>query len=98
MPRGIDQIEDLPCALDAAALRERHRRPHGRVRVLTTVLAYTRNVALDVAGLELRAIERRIEQLDHADVATHEARIDGFEAKGDARGIAGAREQRPALR
>ena len=47
------------------------------MRVLAAVLAHARDVAFDVAGIQGRLVEGRIEELDQRGVAAHEARVDG---------------------
>ena len=57
---------------------ERHGGPHGGVRVLAAVLPHARDVALDVARLQVGLVERRIEELDKPGVAADEAVVDGI--------------------
>ena len=78
---------------------EGHDGPDGGVGVLAAVFAHAGDIAFDVAGIEVRLVERRIEQLDQA------GRRGG--RGGDRRSPwpcidalvrAGAGENRPALR
>jgi hypothetical protein len=48
------------------------------VGVLAAVLAHAGNVAFDVAGIERRFVEGRIEQLNQPGVAADQALIHGF--------------------
>src|SRR5207253_242494 len=68
----VDQPEQFPRALDLSGGGERHDRPDGGVRILPAILANAGDVALDVTWIQVRLVERRVEQLDHADVALHE--------------------------
>ena len=95
---GLIIVVELPGALAIAQGREGHRRPDRAVRVLAAVLAHARDVAPDVAGVEIRPVEGRIEKLDQRVVAAHEALVDGVHRHPRALGIARAREHRPALR
>ena len=66
-------IEKSSRGLVAVAERgEGDHRPDGGMRVLAAVLADARRVALDVAGVERRAVERRREEQDEPVVAAHE--------------------------
>ena len=56
------------------------------------------NVAFDVAGIERRFVEGRIEQLNQSGIAPDQALIDGVHRLTRALRIAGAAEHRPALR
>ena len=78
---------------------ERHRRPDRRVRVLAAVLSHARDVAFDVAGIQVRLVERRIEELDQRIVAADQALV--HRLHGHARALRrspGPGEHRPALR
>ena len=52
---GLISVSELPGALAIAQRGERHRRPDRGVRVLAAVLAHAGHVAVDVAGIEVRA-------------------------------------------
>ncbi|MNR16141.1 hypothetical protein D3C85_1327170 [compost metagenome] len=65
---GVDQIQQFPCFAGFTQLRERHARPNGSVRVLTSVLAHARQVALDVARVQAARVKRWVKQQHGADV------------------------------
>ena len=110
VPRGVGQrarvidrvehVEQLRRFIAIAELGDGHHDPHRRVRVLAAVLANAGRIALDVAGLLRRAIERR----RRAAAAVCESR--GRPARARTASIArsanrhrhGAGEHRPRLR
>ena len=51
MVERVDQRQQLPGTAAVAQRGERHRRPHGGVRVLAAVLAHAGDIALDVARI-----------------------------------------------
>src|SRR5688572_10942343 len=66
--------------------------------VLPAVLPHPGDVALDVAGIGGRSIERRIEELDQAVLAAHQVTIERLHGGARALRAAGAGQHRPALR
>src|SRR6478672_7687673 len=66
--------------------------------VLTAIFSHSRHVALDVAGVEIRFIEWRIEQQDQTGIPADEPTIDALHRCGRPLMRAGARKNRPALR
>ena len=95
---GIDHVEQLHRFVAMAQAREREHRPERGMRVLPAVLANTREVALDVAGIVDRAIERRCQQQHDPRVPAHQVRAHGIHrALGALRG-GRAREHGPRLR
>ena len=64
MMHGIEQSEQFPRAFVLSHEGEGHRSPNGAVRVLAAILAHTGNIAFDVAGIEGRFVEGRIEKLN----------------------------------
>ena len=75
---GVDQREQLPRPLGIAHRGEGHDGPDGAVGVLAAIFAHAGDVALDVAGVEVRLVERRIEELDQPGVAADQAAIDAL--------------------
>src|ERR1039458_3688529 len=71
---GIEQREEFPRTVVFAHEGKGHGGPNRGVSVLAAILAHTRNVTLDVTGIERRFVERRIEQLDHSGIAADQAR------------------------
>src|SRR5262245_13478910 len=68
----VDGTENLPQVVRLAAAAKpgnRLHEPDRRVRVLTAILADSRNVALDVAGLKRALVEGRLEQF-HQPIVT----------------------------
>ena len=65
---------------------------------MPAVFAHAGDVALDVARVEGGVVEGRVEELNEPGLSAHESFIDGVHAGGGAFGIAGARDDRPALR
>ncbi len=68
------------------------------MRVLAAIFAHAGNVTFDVAGIERRFVERRIEQLDQAGLAADEPLFDRVHRKARPLGIPRAGENGPALR
>ena len=94
----VDQGGQFPGAPAVAQGREGHGRPDGGVGVLAAVLAHAGHVALDVAGVQLRLVEGRIEQLDQAVLAAHQALVHRLHGQARALGVARPGQHRPALR
>jgi hypothetical protein len=94
----IDHAKELPCAPVVSQSREGHGRPDGRVSVLAAVFSYSGNVAFDVAGIQIRRVERRIQQLNQSMLAANEVPIQRLHGQTGATGIARPRKHRPALR
>ena len=94
----VDHGGELPRAPGIAQGGERHRRPDRPVRVLAAVLPHARHVAADVAGVQIRLVEGRIEQLDERVLAPHEPLVDRLHGRARAPRVARAGEHRPALR
>ena len=94
----IQHVEQLDRLVTAAEVRDRHHRPERGVGVLAAVLAHPRHVALDVAGVERRLVERWREQLDHARVSPHQLHADGIHGALCPSQRRGAGEHGPALR
>ena len=67
--------------------------PGGSVRVLTTVLAYARNIALDVTRMQRAAIKGRREQQDKLVIAAYQMLIHGSHARCTARSLSAAPER-----
>ncbi|EXI71310.1 MAG: hypothetical protein AW07_03753 [Candidatus Accumulibacter sp. SK-11] len=95
-PRMVDRVDhaqQLPGALVLTEFGKGHRRPHRSVRVLPAVLTNAGDVAADVAWVQVRLVEWRIEELDEPVLAAHQPFVDGLH------GLARARElTRPATR
>ncbi len=98
MVERVDRLEQFERALAVAAQRGGEHRPERGVRVLRAVLAYTGQVALDVAGVVRHVIERRREQHDQPRVVAHELVLERAHRLLLARRIAGAGDHAPALR
>ena len=98
MQDRIDHVEQLPCAPAVAQGGERHHRPDRRVRVLAAVFAHARHVALYIAGVQSRLVERRIEELDQRVLAAHQAPVHRRHCRARAPGFPGAGQHGPALR
>src|SRR5207344_2377653 len=75
-----------------------HDRPDGGVRVLAAVLTYARDVPLDVTWILVRFVERRVEQLNQAQVPFYQAGVERVERLLRAGGVARAGQDRPTLR
>ena len=65
--------------------------------VLAAVLADAGHVALDVAGLQVRRVEGRVEQLDEPRVAVDQVLVHRRHGLAGAHGVSGPRYDRPAL-
>ncbi len=94
----VEQLEQRGRAVAAAGRRHRLDDPDGGVRVLPAVLAHPRQVALDVAGVVRRAVERRREQADEAVARRDQLPLHGVERRGGPRRRGGARDDGPRLR
>src|SRR4051794_27322166 len=69
---GIDQPEQIPRPRHVPRSGKSHDRPACGVGVLPAVLTNARDVTFDVAGVEVRLVERGVEQLDYANVPLDE--------------------------
>ena len=69
----VQHVEELRRLVAAAQPGQRHHDPDGRVRVLAAVLPDAGRVALDVARLLRRPIERRIEQQQQSAIRARSA-------------------------
>ena len=77
MVDGVQHGEQLAGLVAVAQGREGEDRPDGAVGVLAAVLADARQVALDVARIDVGMVERRGEEQDEAVVATDEVLVHG---------------------
>src|SRR4029453_12136600 len=68
------------------------------MRVLAAIFSHPRHVTLGGAGVEVRFVERRIEQQDQTGIPADEPTIDALYRCGSPLMRAGARKDRPALR
>ena len=78
--RVVDRVqerEELARAIAVTERRERDDGPDRAVRVLPAVLADSRRVPLDVAGVERRLVEGRGEEEDEPVAAPHEVLVHG---------------------
>jgi hypothetical protein len=66
--------------------------------VLAAILANARRIALDVAGIERRLVERRREQQHEAIAAMHELAVERGHRLDRAPRIARSGQRRPGLR
>ncbi len=95
---GVDQPEQLPRPLAVPPRGRGHDGPNGAMRVLASVFPHAGYVAFDVARIQIRFVERRIEQQDQTVVPADQPAIDaGHRGFGPLR-RAGAGKYRPALR
>ena len=95
---GVQDREELAGLVAVAERGERDHGPHRGVRVLPAVLAHARDVSLDVAGLEGRAVEGRREEQDEPVSPPDQVLVDGRHGPPAPLGIGGARDHSPGLR
>ncbi|KAF5056943.1 hypothetical protein DSECCO2_362150 [anaerobic digester metagenome] len=93
----VDHVENLPGASPVAQTGKSHGGPDGGVGVLPPVLPHPRYIALDVAGIEVRRIERRVQKLDQSVLAAHEMPVQGLHGRACPLGVSRSREDGPAL-
>ena len=72
MVHRVDHGEQFPRAPSVAQGGEGHRRPDRGMGVLAAVFAHARDVAFDIAGIQGRLVEGRIEQLDQRVLAANQ--------------------------
>src|ERR1700745_1600504 len=94
----IEQCNQLPGAIIVSKQRKCHDRPNRRMGVLAAILSDTWNIAFDVAGVEIGSIKRRIKKLNQVLFAANQTGIYGLHGLPSALRIAGAADDRPALR
>ena len=94
----IEHVEHLGRLVAASEPRQRHHDPDGRVRVLPAVLANARRVALDVARVLRRDVERWMEQQQGLGAASDEERADAVHRPLGEPPRHRARQHRPRLR
>ena len=84
----IEHVKELHRFVADAQPCQRHDRPQRGVRVLTAVLAHSRNVALDVTGVVNHAIEGRRQQQDELRFAADQVHAHGVHGAGHTSPIA----------
>ncbi len=94
---GVEHVEELHRLVAAPEAREREDDPRRRVRVLASVLADPRDVALDVPRVEGRVIERRRQEQDDARAAPDQVGAHGAHRTLGALSRRRARENGPGL-
>ena len=95
---GIEHVEQVKRLLTLSEHRVGNDGPGRGVCVLAAVLADARRIALDIAGVERRVLERRREQQREAGLALDQRRLDGSHGFYRARGLGGLRDHAPGLR
>src|ERR1044071_8893028 len=98
MTDGVDQLDQLPCLRYIAHAGKGHHHPDSGMSVLATILANAGNVSFDVTGIEIRPVERRIEQLYKILVSVHEVPVHRCHGGVYTIGQASARQYCLALR
>ena len=83
----VDHGEKLPGAPVVALAGKGHGRPDRRMGVLSAVFPDAGNVAFDIAGIQFRLVEWRIEELDQAVLAADEVLVDRFHGPARAFGV-----------
>src|SRR4029079_5842089 len=68
------------------------------MRVLAAIFTHSRHIAFDVAGVQVRLVEWRIEQQDQSGIPADEPTINALHRDGSPLMGARARNTRPALR
>jgi hypothetical protein len=66
--------------------------------ILPAVLPYPRNVSFDIAWIQVRCVERRVQELDKVVVPPDKKLVHRFHCPAGAFRFPGAGENRPALR
>ncbi len=94
----VDQGGDFPGAAAVALRGEGHCRPDRGVGVLAAVFAHAGHVALDISGVQVGLVERRVEQLDQARFAPNQACVQRLHGTARMIGIRDAGQHRPTLR
>ncbi len=84
MVHRVDHCQQFPRAAAVAQCGKGHRRPDRRVRVLPAVLPYTGNVSLDIARIQVRFVERRVQELDQAVVPSNKKLVHRFHRRAGA--------------
>ncbi len=87
MVQRVDHGQEFPERAPVAQGREGHRRPDRRVSVLPAVLSHPGDVAFDVAGIQIRLVKRRIQELDERLLPANEALIHCFHGQARPRRI-----------
>ncbi|MNM49875.1 hypothetical protein D3C81_608920 [compost metagenome] len=93
----VDQSQQFPGLGSIAQVGIGHARPDGCVRVLPAIFAHARQVALDVAGVEVAVVEGWVEQFDDADVAAHQMLVQRGHGGLCSLGRGNPGQHRPAL-
>ena len=88
MVHRIDHVEQFPRAPAVAQCGERHGRPDRRMRVLPAIFSHARDVPFDVAGIQIRLVERRVQELDQRMVPANQTLVHRFHRQARALGIA----------
>ena len=94
----VDHRQQFPRAAAVAQCGKGHRGPDRRMGILPAVFPHPGNVALDVAGIQVRFVERRVQKLDQAVLPANKELVHRFHCRARAFGIPGAGQNRPALR
>src|SRR5205085_4681494 len=94
----VEEREQLARAVAVAQKRVSDQDPQRGVRILSAVLAHTRHVAFDVAGIEHAPVERRREEDDEAVAAPDEILINCGHRALHAMRVSRAGDDAPALR
>ena len=68
------------------------------MRILAAIFPDAWDISFDITGIQIRLIERRIEQLNQRGISAHQARIDCPHRHARALGVTRAGEHGPALR
>ena len=97
MVDGVKDGEQLACLVAVAKRGESEDRPDGSVGVLAAVLADARQIALDVAWIDVGLVERWREQEDETVTASNEVFLDRGHRPLRVGRIGGSREDTPRL-
>src|SRR5262245_9052125 len=98
--RAIDRVQDRKELVGLVAVPEGGEGddgPDGGMGVLPAILANPRRVPLDVARIEIGAIERRREEQDQFLPTTNEIFLDGTHRARRATAFGGARDHAPQI-
>src|SRR4051812_32611328 len=60
----VDHLKEAVCQVAVTSLRPRPNAPQGRVCVLSTILAHTRQISLDISRITTRLIKGRCKEQD----------------------------------
>ena len=98
MVHRVDHGKEFPRAPVVPQASEGHCRPDGRMRVLPAVFSHAGDIPFDVAGIQLRLVEGRIQKLDQSMLAANEALIHSFHGHARTLGVSRTGKNGPALR